>query len=127
MNTIKTMLACLLVVPLQSCASSPAPNAPVTVWYELTYTTRPDGSKVQKVETIPWADGLTLMHAITSAGGYSTPPVRHVYLVRDGNSVKLDMRAIEDERAPDPSVQPGDKIELRATQNTNLEPISGSQ
>lgn len=67
----------------QEAATPRATNAAVKVWYEVTHTVGPDGSKAQKTESIPWSKDLTLMLAVASAGGFSTPPVRHVYLVRD--------------------------------------------
>lgn len=90
-------------------------NAAVKVWYEVTYTVRPDGSKVQKIESIPWSKDLTLRLAVASAGGFSTPPVRHVHLVRNGERIKMDQMAIERGQIPDPLMQAGDVIELRAT------------
>lgn len=110
---IRSMFAALLVVPLVSCALSPTTTAPVTVWYEATYVITPDGERVQKVETIPWTDGLTLIRAIMSSGGYPTPPHYHIYLNRGGRATLLpdprEMVRSED----DMRLEPGDRIELR--------------
>lgn len=99
----------------EGAASPRSTNAVVKVWYEVTYTVRPDGPKLQKIESIPWSKDLTLVLAIASAGGFSTPPVRHVYLVREGERFEMDQMAIERGEIPDPLMQPGDVIELRAT------------
>ena len=95
-------------------------NAPVTVWYEATLVETSDGQKTQKSEIIPWTEAITITHAIASAGGYSTPPHRYIYLVRDGQTTLLpDPRQVikpED----DMRLRPGDRIELRRSQNQQV-------
>lgn len=117
MKPIQTVFAILLIVFFASCASPERTNAPVTVLYEATYVTTSGGEKIQKVVMIPWIEGLTLMRTIASAGGYSLPPHRHIYLVRDGRSTLLpDPRQIV-RSEDDMHMKPGDRIEFRKSQN----------
>ena len=88
-------------------------HMPVTVWYEGAYLAA-SGKTHPKVETIPWADGLTVAKATAAAGGYSTPAHRHIYLVRNGQSMWLSdpQQAVKPQDVP---VEPGDRIEIRKT------------
>ena len=113
MRVSQCIVGILLCLPLASGAAEAETNAPVVVWYEDTYVTKADGMRMQKVETIPWAEDLTVIRAIAAAGGYSTPPVRATYLVRDGRSTLLpDPRQMVVEKDV-MRLKPGDRIELR--------------
>lgn len=113
----------LLCLPLVCRSAEPQTNAPVTVVYEGTYVTQPDGKQTQKVAMIPWTNGLTIIEAIVTAGGYSTPPHRYGYLVRDGRRTLLPdpRQAVREEDVL--RLQAGDRIELRTAQNNTSEGI----
>lgn len=108
MKITRVMFAIVFAALLLSCAAPASTNAPVAVWYEASYTVAADGQRIQKVVSIPWAPGLTALGAITSAGGYSTPPYRCICLVREGRSTLLpDPRQIK-RQEDDLLLQPGD-------------------
>lgn len=61
--------------------------------------------------------GLTLTQAVLAAGGVSAPGAAFVTIARQGPDGRLttsryDLRDIGAGRSPDPSVQPGDRIEV---------------
>jgi hypothetical protein len=88
----------------------------VTVAYDGTYVTQPDGKQAQKAVTIPWTNGLTIIEAVAIGGGYGTPPHRHIYLVRDGRRTLLPdpRQAIREEDVL--RLQAGDRIEFTTAQ-----------
>ncbi|MDD4868959.1 MAG: hypothetical protein PHR77_00260 [Kiritimatiellae bacterium] len=117
MTTNQVILAATLCLPLLSAAAEPKTNTAVTVSYEGTYITQPDGKQVQKVVTIPCTNGLTIIRVIAAAGGYGTPPHHHIYLIRNGRSTLLpDPRHVEREQDV-LQLQPGDRIEFKGLQN----------
>ena len=117
MMTKEAILVGLLCLPLLCSGAEPQTNASVTVAYEGSYVTQPDGKQVQKVVTIPWTNCLTIVRAIAVAGGYGTPPHRHIYLARNGRTTLLpDPRQAEtDEQVL--RLRPGDKVEFKGPQN----------
>jgi hypothetical protein len=117
MKTNRVILVGILCLPLLCLAAEPETNAVVTVTFEGTNVKQPDGKAMQKVVTIPWTNGLTILHAIAAAGGYGTPPHRQIYLVRNGRSTLLpDPRQAErDEDVL--RLKPGDNIEFKGAQN----------
>jgi hypothetical protein len=106
--------ACLLSV---CCAARAETNASVTVWFEGTYDVHADGSRTQKFAIIPWTNGLTIIRAVVAAGGYSTPPHRQIYLIRDGRSALLSDPRLAVRGGDALKLQAGDRIEFRGAQN----------
>jgi protein involved in polysaccharide export with SLBB domain len=60
----------------------------------------------------PWVQDLTLMGAISSAGGVNEWVKDSVKIVRGGASQRFSLKAIKRGTAPDPRVQAGDIIEV---------------
>jgi protein involved in polysaccharide export with SLBB domain len=61
--------------------------------------------------------GLTLTQAILASGGVARPEASRVKVMREGPdrrlvSAEYNLKDIEEGRAPDPALQPGDRIEV---------------
>lgn len=84
----------------------------------------PDASDVQRVVyvggevksgggRIPFVDGMTLYEVIIASSGYSEFAKKEAALTRDGRTSIFKMKSIEKGDAPDPRLQPGDRVIVR--------------
>lgn len=88
----------------ERCTSAlePNTNAPITVWFDPPQRVRE--------QTIPWLGRpVSVAMAISSAGGYDTPPQYSITLVRNGSNTIV--RARDTDRV---WLQAGDRIEMRS-------------
>jgi polysaccharide export outer membrane protein len=70
------------------------------------------GGAVRAPGRQPWLQDLTLMGAISSAGGVNEWVKDAIKITRAGASQKFSYKAIKKGTAPDPKVLPGDVIEV---------------
>lgn len=70
------------------------------------------GGAVRSPGRQPWVADLTLMGAISSAGGVNEWVKDSIKIVRGGVSQRFSLKAIKKGTAPDVKVQPGDIIEV---------------
>jgi protein involved in polysaccharide export with SLBB domain len=70
------------------------------------------GGAVRQPGRQPWVADLTLMGAISSAGGVNEWVKDAVKVTRAGRSQKFSLKAIKKDSALDPKVLPGDIIEV---------------
>jgi len=70
------------------------------------------GGAVRQPGRQPWVADLTLMGAISSAGGVNEWVKDYVKIVRGGRTQRFSLKAIKKESAMDPRVEPGDIIEV---------------
>lgn len=103
----------LLFLFLLSCTTRPKSQPTVAVWHEVTDSAQQDGATVQKIDILPWRQNLTLAQAIAGAGGYSTPLVRSISLVRDGKRIRIPEVGYIQGNEGDVILQPGDRVEIR--------------
>lgn len=85
------------------------PTAVVTLRPETRFVTV--GGEVRSPCAVPWSNGLTLWSAISRAGG-SSDFGRKAKLIRDGKSQVLDFRKREKIPSQNPTLLPGDEIEV---------------
>jgi len=114
MNMIRSILTAMLLMPCVLQAIQQSTNSTVIVWYETTLIETSSGEKVQKTMAIPWHDKLTFSHAIAAAGGYSTPPYRYLYLIRNGKITLINTTKNSSDSEYDIILLPEDRIELRS-------------
>jgi hypothetical protein len=97
----------ILLLPLHALYAVEDAPPPITVTYSHSDTAADAPTPV----VIPWESGLEIGKAIATAGGFSNPPNREIYLIRNGTSTRIPLKIIEDE-TPFP-LQPGDRIEIK--------------
>ena len=97
----------ILLASYYVCAAADTPP-PVTVIFSQT---TPDGV-ISTTKVIPWKSGLDIGKAIATAGGYSTPPFRKIFLMRDGDTTPVSKKSIIEGDTP-LDLQPGDIIEIK--------------
>jgi hypothetical protein len=68
------------------------------------------GDDVRAPGRIIWTPDLTLMSALSAAGGFSDNP--NVYIIRGTERTRVRLKPIMRRQAPDPVLQPGDQIEV---------------
>lgn len=68
------------------------------------------GEVVRAPGRIIWTPDLTLMGALNAAGGFSGNP--NVYIIRGTERTRVRLTPIMRRQAPDPVLQPGDRIEV---------------
>lgn len=74
------------------------------------------GPGVRSPQRVPYTADLTVMSAISAAGGFSDFADRkRVRLIRDGKATTMDIRKFLEQPTLDPAVQPGDQIEVPAS------------
>ena len=96
-----------IIAPLNNGQSSPPPNSKPVQREIITVS-----GNVRYPQAIPWSAELTLVGAISMAGGVGWDSVRRVYIIRGQQRISIDVNAIFKKRAIDPKLQPGDKIEV---------------
>lgn len=69
------------------------------------------GGQVRVPQRMPWTTDLTLMTAITAAGGPAEFAGRKVRLVRSGEVTVYDKRDLDKSPEKDPGLLPGDQLE----------------
>lgn len=70
--------------------------------------------QVEKPGAVPMEKGLTLLQAITKAGGPSeTARLTGAYILRDGERISVNVRRILNGREADIQLLPGDQVVLR--------------
>jgi polysaccharide export outer membrane protein len=71
------------------------------------------GGEVRMPQRIPYTPDLTVLTAISAAGGFTEYASQsRVRLVRGGKVVKVDIRKVRKDPSTDISVEPGDSIEV---------------
>jgi protein involved in polysaccharide export with SLBB domain len=108
MKLSRIKLIFLLLLPLHSIYAGADTQPFVTVIYEITSA----GTQAPKIEAIQWESGLDLGKAIATAGGFSRPPFREIYLIRDGTTTHIQRESILEGGTPIPLL-PGDTIKLK--------------
>ena len=69
------------------------------------------GGEVKKPGSVPFKEGLTVLQALTEAGGFApTASARRAYILRDGGRIALNMRRIQKGRDADVTLQNGDQL-----------------
>jgi len=67
--------------------------------------------QVEKTGTVSFREGLTVSRAVAEAGGPKTyANLRDVWILRDGQRVKVNLKRILAGRAEDVALQPGDQV-----------------
>ena len=62
-----------------------------------------------------WTEGMTLLHAIAAAGGFTTFRNEHrVFVIRDSGLLAFPVKAILSPSMEDPKIEPGDIIVVPA-------------
>ena len=100
----------ILLLPLHTLYADEGTPPPVTVFFSysdayINHTNR------TKTVTVPWENGLEMRRVIAAAGGFSNPPHREVYLIRNGISTRIQLQTHK-EITPF-LLQPGDSIEVK--------------
>jgi hypothetical protein len=67
------------------------------------------GGSVLQPRRVKWTAGMTLLPAISAAGGVSKYATQ-VELVRNAKSTRFTIKDLQDKKVTDPEVQPGDQI-----------------
>ncbi|MEO5755011.1 MAG: SLBB domain-containing protein [Chthoniobacterales bacterium] len=71
------------------------------------------GGAVRSPNRIPFTEDMTLLTAISAAGGFNDfADQKRVRLLRGSEAKVYDVRQFRREPALDPKLQPGDKIEV---------------
>jgi protein involved in polysaccharide export with SLBB domain len=71
------------------------------------------GGAVRNPSRVPWAPDLTLLTALSSAGGDSDFAGDKVELIRGGKRALYSKKRIQKDPSNDPLLKPGDRIEQR--------------
>ena len=109
-DLIRVALLSLITVSCFSCKDArEVPHASIPA-NEIVIVTGLDSADSV---TVPWKDGLTVLDALASRGGYLNSQLRNAHLVRDGHSEPLNMRALIQQPELDIKLRKGDRIELR--------------
>jgi len=67
--------------------------------------------EVEDEGAVPWRDGMTAWQALTRAGGPTrTAKLRAVYVLRDGETIAIDMNDVAEGREADVILRPNDQI-----------------
>jgi polysaccharide export outer membrane protein len=67
--------------------------------------------EVEDEGAVPWRDGMTAWQALTRAGGPTrTAKLRAVYVLRDGETIEVDMNDVAEGREADVVLRPNDQI-----------------
>ena len=108
MNLSRIQLIFLLLLPLHSIYAGTDTQPPVTVIY--SQTSSDTGAPISVA--IPWESGLEMGKAIATAGGFSSPPYREIFLLRGGDTTPVSPKSITEGETPI-NLQPGDRIEIK--------------
>jgi protein involved in polysaccharide export with SLBB domain len=88
-------------------------NPTITILMQPTARFVNVGGSVRAPNRVPFTEDITLLSAITAAGGFNDfADQKHVRLLR-GNTAKVyDVRQFRRDPSLDPKLQPGDRIEV---------------
>lgn len=88
-------------------------NPSITVSVPVTARFVDVGGDVRSPQRVPYTPDLTVLGAITAAGGFTEyADQRKVRLLRDGNVIMVDIREVRKQPAKDLRLKPGDKIQV---------------
>ena len=108
MNLSRIQLIFLLLLPLHSIYAGTDTPPAVTVVY--SHTSADTGEPISV--SIPWESGLEMGKAIATAGGFSSPPYREIFLLRGSDTTPVTPKSITEGEAPI-YLRPGDRIEIQ--------------
>lgn len=67
--------------------------------------------QVKEEGAVPWIEGMTAYQALTRAGGpNSIARLKAAYVLRDGQTLSIDLKAVNKGRATDLVLMPGDQL-----------------
>ena len=67
--------------------------------------------QVKEEGAVPWQEGMTAYQALTRAGGPSSVArLRSAYVLRDGQTLEIDLKAVNQGRSADLMLMPGDQL-----------------
>jgi len=67
--------------------------------------------QVKEEGAVPWLEGMTAYQALTRAGGpNSVARLRKAYVLRDGQTLEIDLKAVNKGREADLLLMPGDQL-----------------
>ena len=108
MKLSRIQLIILLLLPLHTIFAGTDTPPPVTVVY--SHTSADTGEPISV--SIPWESGLEMGKAIATAGGFSSPPYREIFLLRGSDTTPVSPKSITEGEAPI-YLRPGDRIEIQ--------------
>jgi len=87
------------------------PTATIYVEAQTRFVTV--GGAVRQPSRVPWSSDLTLLTALSAAGGGGDFAGDKIDLIRGGKKAVYSRKRIEKDPAQDPRLMPGDRIEQR--------------